>query len=154
MEYCRSFRKTKRHHIKFKKTTLTYKKINAIYISLSGTVSQDRTSNQVGPMLKHYPFPISHNLLSALSSAYFLCSLYCKQYEHRSDSSLWSCLIMVHIVYFHEVHLNICSRRKNGLGRQNTVDISGKRWARHGCIYLRRYCQKLLNLVVCCSKFV
>ena len=47
-------------------------------------------------------FPASHNLYCLLSHLLmFLGSLYCKQYEPRSDGSQGSSLIRVHIVCSH-----------------------------------------------------
>ena len=62
------------------------------------------------------PFPSSRCFCRLLSHlVMFLDNMYCKQYGPRSDSSLWSSLIRVHCVCFHdkilsEVNINICSR--------------------------------------------
>ena len=71
-----------------------------------------------------YPFPASHEfgrLLSYLLNI-FLGSLFCKQYEPRSDCSLRSSLIMVHTVCCHEnVNLNICMQQTTFSGQQVVV---------------------------------
>ena len=54
-------------------------------------------------------------------------SLYCKQYGPRSDCSLWSSLVRVHIICFSGVHLNICSSNKQTAfsGQKNIMIMGG-----------------------------